>query len=664
MNLLKQTALILGLTSLVIGGWSLYRHWQSKISILFSVFCLVISIWALSFVAHATLMGRLSHDIHEFCNICLVPLAIAIITEIILKKRDRFSQVILWFSVFGAVVLGAVISLSVPRGPLMQDLIYFYPTLILIQYVHVMVQDLLLHVPMNTDFISPNKKIFFYAGLIASLTFCTFDHVPAMGYTIPALGNLLLTLFLGFSSQVITPQKLLRIEALVSRFLAIVILALIITGFFALLYPYISETFALFLLNSFLISFAVLALWSPLVTFFRYIGRQIHQSSSVELEQKVDELRIAIATATDLEQLKNLIIKTFQEWMQSARVKISYDLNGVTLPRRIRLYLKLLEDRKTTPILHRDILRLERDQMLADSQRLHFDLILKFLDKVECDIVFPVFYQDKVITLVMIQWETTLDDWNVSLNRFTKLYDALQEFGPSLVRLTRVREEKEKDRLVLLGEMAAGLAHEVRNPLGAIRGAAELIPDPSSPWAKMIQEEVARLNRLVSQFLDFAQDPKQAPEAINLNEVVKTALQLLKPTLPSEVKVELDFAAKDALVLMVPDHLQQVLVNLIQNALKATCGKEGALVHILVSPQGFSIRDNGIGMSEEVKQKVFQPFFTTFKEGTGLGLSICQRLIHFNEGRIEFQSELNQGTTVTVSLLHAGNDFKKESLTS
>ncbi|MBC7396357.1 MAG: hypothetical protein H7333_02845 [Bdellovibrionales bacterium] len=650
MNLLKQTALILGLTSLVIGGWAIYRHWQSKISILFSLFCFVISIWALSFVAHATLHGRLSHDIHEFCNIWLVPIAIGIISQIIFKKRDRFSQILQIISIMGAAFLGAVIGFSMPRGQLLQDAISFYPTLILIEYAYVIIQDLVLHVPMNTDLISPSKKIVFYLGLVASLIFCTFDHVPALGYTIPALGNLLLTLFLGFSSQVITPQKLLRIEALVSRFFAIVILALIITGFFALLYPYISETFALFLLNSFLISFAVLALWSPLVTFFRYLGRQIHRSNSEALDQKVENLRQSIAAAINLEGLQDLVVKTFQEWMQSARVKLVYEIDGVSLPRRVRLYFKFLEERNTTPVLHRDILILERDQMLSDAQKLNLDLILKFLDKHQCDIVFPVFYQEKVIMLVLIQWETAFNDWSVSLSRFSKLYDALQELGPSIVRLTRVREEKEKDRLVLLGEMAAGLAHEIRNPLGAIRGAAELIPDPSSPWARMIREEVDRLNRLVSQFLDFAQDPKQAPEVIELNEGVQTALQHLKLALPKDVDIKLQLASLPVPVLMVPDHLQQVLLNLLQNAVKATSSTKIAKISVQVFTTGFSISDNGTGMSEDVKSKVFQPFFTFFKEGTGLGLSICQRLVIFNGGRIEFKSEPGRGTEVSVHL--------------
>ena len=94
----------------------------------------------------------------------------------------------------------------------------FYPSLILIEYLYGMAKDLMFRTPMNTDFISPTKKIMFYAGLLISLAFCTFDHIPALGYTIPALGNLMLTAYLVFASQLVTPQKLLRLEALVSRF--------------------------------------------------------------------------------------------------------------------------------------------------------------------------------------------------------------------------------------------------------------------------------------------------------------------------------------------------------------------------------------------------------------------------------------------------------------
>ena len=218
----------------------------------------------------------------------------------------------------------------------------------------------------------------------------------------------------------------------------------------------------------------------------------------------------------------------------------------------------------------------------------------------------------------------------------------------TLVRLKRVAEEKEKDRLMLLGEMAAGLAHEVRNPLGAIRGAAELIPDPTSPWALMIQEEVSRLNRLVSQFLDFAQDPKEQSEWIDLVEVAELTLDALRPTLPSRMNVTL-VSDGPSRVVAVPDHVRQVLINVIQNSVKATEDSSMPEIEIKITDHEIFVRDNGIGMSNEVKQKVFQPFFTSFKKGSGLGLSICQRLMSFNGGSIKISSAPKGGAEVILS---------------
>ena len=127
MNLLKQTALVLGLVSLVIGGWAIYRHWRSKITFLFSLFCFMISIWALSFVSHVTLGGRLSYDIHLFCNVWLVPVAISLLHQVLFKRKDRFSTILKWTSFAGAVVLGLLIAVSFPRPDWFQQLLFFYP---------------------------------------------------------------------------------------------------------------------------------------------------------------------------------------------------------------------------------------------------------------------------------------------------------------------------------------------------------------------------------------------------------------------------------------------------------------------------------------------------------------------------------------------------------
>jgi signal transduction histidine kinase len=197
--------------------------------------------------------------------------------------------------------------------------------------------------------------------------------------------------------------------------------------------------------------------------------------------------------------------------------------------------------------------------------------------------------------------------------------------------------------------MAAGLAHEVRNPLGAIRGAAELI-DTESPWAKVIQEEVNRLNRLVSQFLDFADAPKEKPEPVSLTDLAKTTVKHLQPMIPANVSFELNLTEEEIWVKAVPDHIQQVLINLVQNGLKAVESVAEPKLQVKVFRSGFSVRDNGVGMDEETVSRIFLPFFTSFKNGTGLGLSICQRLVHFNEGRISVTSSPGRGTEMTVSL--------------
>jgi len=291
---------------------------------------------------------------------------------------------------------------------------------------------------------------------------------------------------------------------------------------------------------------------------------------------------------------------------------------------------------------------MDRDQTMLETGRQRLNWLLDFLDHQNADIIIPSFLNDSIVLLTRIHMDTTFEDLNVNLSLYGKLFDVLQEVGVSLSRLALVAEAREKDRLMLLGEMAAGLAHEVRNPLGAIRGAAELIPDSTSPWAKVIQEEVSRLNRLVSQFLDFAQDPKDQREHIDLFEVTQASVQTLKSTLPSRLKMTV-LRESPARVFAVPDHLRQVLINIIQNCVKATEESEQPKVEIKVSGRQIQVTDNGIGMTDEVKQKVFQPFFTSFKTGSGLGLSICQRLMSFNGGEIKFSSVLNVGTEVVLS---------------
>jgi signal transduction histidine kinase len=240
---------------------------------------------------------------------------------------------------------------------------------------------------------------------------------------------------------------------------------------------------------------------------------------------------------------------------------------------------------------------------------------------------------------------------------------------------SRVYERmKERDRLAALGEMAAGLAHEIRNPLGAIKGAAQLLvgPDgkPVSNGAQDVREflgiivdEVNRLNRVVTQFLDYARPWKGDSSEIDINEVVRKTVHLLEnQETAGAVNIELKLNDDVPRIRGDSEQLRQVFLNLGLNAVQAMKGKDGGRLTIVTGRRAgrrksdpgsyveIRFRDSGPGISREHLRNLFIPFFTTKEKGTGLGLPISQRIVTQHGGTIEVRSEVGKGSTFTVLL--------------
>ena len=235
-------------------------------------------------------------------------------------------------------------------------------------------------------------------------------------------------------------------------------------------------------------------------------------------------------------------------------------------------------------------------------------------------------------------------------------------------------KRRERDRLVAVGEMAAGMAHEIRNPLGAIKGAAQCLdpatlPKDAQEFIDVIVEEVDRLNGVVSQFLEYARPLRGNPIPMDVNDVVSATLRLLgRDALPTHVTIQQDLADALPQVTMDPEHLKQVLINLVLNAVQAM-PKGGEIfittqVNRLALPTGraahggnlqhsqvvLRVRDTGEGIEPDNLRRIFLPFFTTKAHGTGLGLAISARIVENAGGRIEVASRASQGTTFTLRL--------------
>ena len=238
--------------------------------------------------------------------------------------------------------------------------------------------------------------------------------------------------------------------------------------------------------------------------------------------------------------------------------------------------------------------------------------------------------------------------------------------------LSRVRELEEQvrrsDRLAALGVLAAGVAHEVRNPLVGIRAAAQLMErEPNFPpslqeFTGIIIREVDRLNRLVGDLLAFAGHRPLRIQPCNVNQVVEEALRLEECGLQTGgVTIVRRYDPEVPAVAGDPERLLQVFLNLIRNGAEAMAGGAGELQvrtrFERVAPQcgGRSaavveIGDRGPGIPPEVQAQPFNPFFTTKDGGTGLGLPISLRIVEEHGGAIEVQSQMGQGATFRVLL--------------
>jgi signal transduction histidine kinase len=233
----------------------------------------------------------------------------------------------------------------------------------------------------------------------------------------------------------------------------------------------------------------------------------------------------------------------------------------------------------------------------------------------------------------------------------------------SLERLQAIGEARRKEALAAVGEMAAGLAHEVRNPVGAIRGAAQVLASETDParardMLEVIEEETARLGRVVGDFLDYAGAGGRRREAIDLADLARRALRASEASgagLRSVVRVAPGTppAAGD------PDQLQRAIGNIVRNAREAT--GPGGRLDIDVSREGaqrVSIRfeDDGPGIPPEVVTRLFQPFFTTRSGGTGLGLALVHRVIEAQGGEVQVEGRPGRGAVFTLVLPAWGTD--------
>lgn len=222
-------------------------------------------------------------------------------------------------------------------------------------------------------------------------------------------------------------------------------------------------------------------------------------------------------------------------------------------------------------------------------------------------------------------------------------------------------------KLSLAGQLAAGVAHEIKNPLASIKGAADILTDEAtgasdrSEFGAILQKEIRRIDGTVEEFLEFARPREPRLQAMNLSEAIRLPIRQLEPEARDhgvrlEVQIEPDVQIEGD-----GEKIHQLALNLLLNAIQAT--PPAGVIRVSVAKDGgdrvkFEVQDTGPGIPPEQLDSVFEPFFTTRATGTGLGLPIARSIVERHGGSISLESSSGSGTRVTVNLPRLGRGNK------
>jgi signal transduction histidine kinase len=224
---------------------------------------------------------------------------------------------------------------------------------------------------------------------------------------------------------------------------------------------------------------------------------------------------------------------------------------------------------------------------------------------------------------------------------------------------------RQADRLASIGTLASGMAHEIKNPLTALKTFTQLLPkryndaEFRQDFSSLVGSEIARIERIVNELLAFARPAPLMIERVNMHEIADAAVRLVGPQASRlNVQVRGNLVAAQDWIAADKDRLQQVLLNLLLNALQAS--RPGDCVELSTELMDsetlveqfirIDVRDTGCGIAKETLPHIFDPFFTTKSEGTGLGLSVSYNIIAEHGGRLEVQSEVGKGTCFSIYL--------------
>jgi two-component system, NtrC family, sensor histidine kinase HydH len=691
------SALLAALLILAIGASVLLRSRSDRMYTSFAAFTFTVSAWHLCTFIDAATGSPVMRWLALWSAATIPPFAIRFFRIFLAQPSiggpKRGPRVTLAWTLlaYAGLIVSAIYK------PIHEDRLFLVPFgLYVFGGLYRCVWDLWIQYRATAKRVERTRVGYLALGGFVATTLTLTDVLPRFDIAWPAVGNVLGILYLYFLSQTLFRYRLIDLNELLGKMAVLgtlVILLWAVYGF--LLYWIGGGQKGLYLLNALVASFVILILFEPVRNWLetginRWLLRQ-----RTELRGRIETVRRELPGVVDVPDMVQRITTALEESRRVTDASVYLlDPDGAGFDRAGFIGQappERLDANAERPLLDR--VRggyLDKDQLMRDAEahaaepraeamRAPVLALAGRLDELRAGVVFPL----------LGSAETEQGPWLLGLfcvrdDRTESAFDAddLDTFRQLAAGAARVIESsqayervKERDRLAALGEMAAGLAHEIRNPLGAIKGAAQLLitadgatptgggaPSETHELLEIIVEEANRLNNVVTRFLDYARSERPGREGagqVDLNHVVRKTVQLLQQDQQKAVDLRVRIDEMLPMIAGDPESLMQVFLNLGQNALQAM--PDGGTLEILTTRRRRSrlgygqfaevrFRDTGIGIPRDKLKKLFIPFYTTKQKGTGLGLAISHRIINQHGGTIEVRSTLGQGSTFSVFL--------------
>lgn len=483
-----------------------------------------------------------------------------------------------------------------------------------------------------------------------------------------ALLSPLLYLYAGYLN--LARVRVADLRQLMGNAVALTFVAGGLAGSFAALWLWVGPQLDLFVFNAFVASFVLLLFLEPGRERIQRAMDRRFVAGRIELERALLPLRERLPHLFTLDELLAELLEAIERIgrLRASAIFLRDDpqvgfqqVGSVGLPPRRRVNLirnpTLVEALESGEVLLVDDLEKDHPGRKRDDER--NQTLLRIMRQLDAQLVLPLRTESRLLGFWTLSDERSSEPFSSSeLEVLRKVAD---ETAASIENSKTFERVRVRDRLAGLGEMAAGLAHEIRNPLATIRGALAVIGEPreesSREFHGVILEEIERLDRVVGTFLDYAH-PDAAPAPLtDLGEFVRCAVERGIGT--AEPELELSFDLQPGVpALANPDQLERVLGNLIENARQALDGKGRIEVTVrraeaddeLPAGAEIVIADDGPGMDEATLERALMPFFTTKESGAGMGLALCDRLVRAQGGTLTLLARPEAGTTAVIRL--------------